>query len=255
MNKEMEYHIACKAGDIGKYVFLTGDPKRCELIAGYFKNPEKIAENREFVTYAGLLNGKKVNVISTGIGGPSAAIAMEEAVALGADTFIRIGTCGGISTCVLAGDLVIAQSAVRQEGTTLHYAPIEFPATADFDITFALKESAMELGLPYHLGIVQSKDSFYGQHSPERMPVSYELLHKWDAWIRLGVLCSEMECAALFCVASALKVRMGAVLLSVWNKEREKAGLDNIEVLDTNNAIKVAVSAMKRLIQTVDKRT
>lgn len=254
MNKEIEYHIACKKGDIGKYVFLTGDPKRCEPIASYFESPKKIAENREFVTYSGLLNGELVNVISTGIGGPSAAIAMEEAVALGADTFIRIGTCGGISTAVKAGDLVIAQSAVRQEGTTLHYAPAEFPATADFDITLALRDSAKELGFPFHLGIVQSKDSFYGQHSPERMPVSYELLHKWEAWIRLGVLCSEMECAALFCIASALKVRMGAVLLSVWNQEREKAGLDNKEVLDTNNAILTAISAMKKQIKLINLR-
>jgi uridine phosphorylase len=248
MNKEIAYHIACKQGDIGKYVFLTGDPKRCEKIAEHFENPKKIAENREFVTYSGFLHGEKVNVISTGIGGPSAAIAIEEAVHLGADTFIRIGTCGGISTDVLAGDLVIAQSAVRQEGTTLHYAPPEFPATADFELTLALKESTKELGFGFHLGIVQSKDSFYGQHSPERMPVSYELQNKWEAWIRLGVLCSEMECAALFCVASALKVRMGAVLLTVWNQERQKAGLDNEEFLDTNNAVLTAITAMTKFI-------
>jgi len=248
MNREKQYHIDCKIGDIGKFVLLTGDPKRCVDIAKYLDNAKLIADNREFTTYTGSLLGEKVSVMSTGIGGPSAAICLEEAVNLGADTFIRIGTCGGIDIDVNVGDLVIAKATVRQEGTSVQYAPIEFPAVADLDIVMALKNSAKELKYKYNLGIIQSKDSFYGQHSPEDMPVSYELINKWTALKKLGVLASEMECAALFCVASYRKVRIGAVLLCVWNQERQKAGLDNKEVLDTKKAIETAVLALKELI-------
>lgn len=249
MNQEKQYHIDCKMGDIGKFVLLTGDPKRCKDIAKYLDNAKLIADNREFVTYTGYLLGEKVSVMSTGIGGPSAAICLEEAANLGADTFIRIGTCGGMDIEVNSGDLVIAQATVRQEGTSLQYVPIEFPAIANLDIVLTLRESAKELKYKFHLGIIQSKDSFYGQHSPEKMPVSYELLNKWSAWKKVGVLASEMECASLFCVASCRKVRIGAILLCVWNQEKQKAGLENEEVFNTKNAIETAILAMKKLIQ------
>lgn len=248
MQEELMMHIQCRKGDVGRYVILPGDPGRVEKIAAYLDNPVKIAENREFVTYTGTLNGEKVSVCSTGIGGPSAAIAMEELVKCGADTFIRVGTCGGISEKPEAGDLIIATSAVRQEGTTLHYMPIEFPATADTDVLMALMEAAKESGIPYHTGIVQSKDSFYGQHEPERMPVSGDLLNKWNAWKQAGVLASEMETAALFVAASVLHVRCGAIFLMIWNQERDKAGYESTKVEDTSQAIEVAVEAMKKLI-------
>lgn len=248
-----QYHIGLKAEDIGKYVILPGDPKRCEKIAAYFENPKKVGDRREFVTYTGFLNGEKVSVTSTGIGGPSAAIAMTELAKLGAHTFVRVGTCGGIDTDVKSGDIVIAQAAIRAEGTSKEYAPIEFPAVADFGVTAALKKGAEALGAKDHVGVVQCKDSFYGQHEPDIIPISYELNNKWEAWKRLGSLASEMESAALFVVASFLKVRVGSCFLVVANQEREKEGLDNPVVHDTDLAIRVGIEGLKNLIE-ADKK-
>ena len=245
----MQFHIRCKEGDVGRYVFLPGDPGRCESIAAHFDNPVHIGMNREYNIYTGYLLGEKVSVCSTGIGGPSASIAMEELAAIGADTFIRVGTCGGIDLDVQSGDIVVATGAVRMEGTSREYAPIEFPAVSDLDIATALVQAAKALGKPCHAGVVQCKDSFYGQHSPARMPVSYELQQKWEAWKRLGVKASEMESAALFTVAAALGVRCGSWFHVIWNQEREAAGLDQDMTEDTSGAIKVGIEALKILIE------
>lgn len=244
-----QYHIGLKSGDVGKYVILPGDPKRCEKIAQYFDEPKFVGDRREFVTYTGYLDGEKVSVTSTGIGGPSASIAMEELVKIGAEKFIRVGTCGGIDTDVKGGDIVIATGAIRMEGTSKEYAPIEFPAVANLDITNALVQSAKNLGYTFHTGVVQCKDSFYGQHNPELMPVNYELLNKWEAWKRMGCLASEMESAALFIVGSFLRVKVGSVFLTVANQEREKLGLENPVVHDTEKAIKTAIEAIRILIK------
>lgn len=242
-----QYHIGLNKGDVGKYVILPGDPKRCKKIAQYFDDPKLIADNREYVTYTGYLNGEKVSVTSTGIGGPSAAIAMEELVNVGAEVFIRVGTCGGMQLDVKGGDLVIATGAIRMEGTSKEYAPIEFPAVANLDVVNALVKASENLGYTHHTGVVQCKDSFYGQHSPEIKPVSYELMNKWEAWKRLGCLASEMESAALFIVASYLGVKVGSVFLTVANQEREKQNLENPVVHDTEKAIKTAIEAIKIL--------
>ncbi len=246
---ELQYHIQCKPGDVGRYVLLPGDPGRCESIADLFDEPHFVVQNREYRVYTGTLLGEKVSVCSTGIGGPSAAIAMEELTAIGADTFVRVGTCGGIDLEVQSGDIVVATGAIRFEHTSMEYAPIEFPAVSDFGVALALRDASLALGYRTHLGVVQCKDSFYGQHSPTRMPVSYELLQKWEAWKRLGVKASEMESAALFVAASALKVRCGSCFHVVWNQEREAAGLDQKESHDTSAAVKVGVEAVKRLIE------
>ena len=245
---ELQYHIRCKAGDVGRYVFLPGDPGRCESIAAHFDNPVHVGMNREYNIYTGTLLGEKVSVCSTGIGGPSAAIAMEELVAIGTHTFIRIGTCGGIHMDVKPGDVVVASGAIRYEHTSLEYAPIEVPAVPDFSVTAALKAASEDLGYPTHVGVVQCKDAFYGQHAPERSPVSYDLLQKWESWKRLGVKASEMESAALFVVAAALGVRCGSCFHAVWNQEREKAGLAMPMTEDTSGAIRVGIEAMKRII-------
>lgn len=249
----VQYHLQIKNGDVGKYVILPGDPKRCAKIAAHFDNPQLIADSREYVTYTGTIEGVKVSVTSTGIGGPSAAIAMEELVKAGADTFIRVGTCGGMATEVVGGDLVIATGAIRNEGTSREYAPIEFPAVASYEIVNALIQGAKTLDKNYHVGVVQCKDSFYGQHEPDLMPVSSELNQKWEAWLRLGCLASEMESAALFVVASHLNVRVGSIFLAVANQEREKAGLDNPLVHDTEAAIEVAIEAIRQLIKGENK--
>lgn len=243
-----QYHTGVGPNDIGHYVILPGDPKRCAKIAEYFENPVLVADSREYVTYTGYLDGVKVSVTSTGIGGPSAAIAIEELAKCGAHTFIRVGTCGGMQTDVCGGDIVIASGAVRMEGTSKEYAPIEYPAVADIRVTNALINAADELCVKNHVGVVQCKDSFFGQHEPEVMPVSFELENKWQAWLRMGCLASEMESAALFIVGSFLRVRVGSCFLVVANQERAKLGLSNEQVHDTELAIKTAVGALRELI-------
>ena len=245
----MQYHIGVKVGEVGRYVLLPGDPKRCAKIAAHFDNPVLIADNREYVTYTGTLDGVKVSVTSTGIGGPSASIALEELVKCGADTFVRIGTCGGMDIEVKGGDVVVATGAIRMEGTSKEYAPIEYPAVPDLEVTNALVKACKKLGVEYHTGVVQCKDAFYGQHNPEIMPVSYELLQKWEAWLRMGCKASEMESAALFIVGQFLKVRVGSCFLVVANQEREKKGLPNAQVHDTEIAIKTAIEALRVLIK------
>ncbi|MBR5646494.1 MAG: uridine phosphorylase [Treponema sp.] len=244
-----QYHTGVGPQDIGKYIILPGDPKRCSKIAEHFENARLVSDVREYVTYTGTLNGEKVSVTSTGIGGPSAAIAIEELSKCGAHTFIRTGTCGGMQENVLGGDIVIATGAVRMEGTSREFAPIEYPAVADIDCVNALISSAKEMNIPYHAGVVQCKDSFFGQHEPEVMPVSYELENKWQAWLRMGCLASEMESAALFIAGQFLRVRVGSCFLVVANQERAKKGLENKQVHDTELAITVAVESLKKLIQ------
>lgn len=245
----LQYHLQIRPGDVGRYVIMPGDPKRCKKIAKHFDDAKLIADSREYVTYTGYLDGEKVSVTSTGIGGPSASIAMEELVKCGADTFIRVGTCGGMEINVKGGDIVVATGAIRMEGTSKEYAPIEYPAVADLDVTNALVEAAKNCGYSYHAGVVECKDAFYGQHEPETKPVSYELLNKWEAWLRMGCKASEMESAALFIVAGHLRVRAGSDFLVVGNQEREKAGLENPIVHDTEAAITTAVEAIRILIK------
>ena len=244
-----QYHIGVGKEDVGQYVIMPGDPKRCEKIAKYFDNAKLVGDNREFVTYTGYLDGVKVSVTSTGIGGPSASIALEELVACGAHTFVRIGTCGGMDVDVCGGDVVIAQAAIRFEGTTKEYCPIEYPAVADIDVLLALREASKQIGVKSHVGVVQCKDAFYGQHKPELLPNHEELLRKWDAWLKMGCKASEMESAALFIVGSYLKVRVGSCFLVVANQEREKLGLPNKQAHDTDIAVKVAVQALRNLIK------
>ena len=253
IDQERQYHIQVAPGEVGRYVILPGDPKRCALIAKYFDNPVQIADNREYVTITGTLDGKKVSVTSTGIGGPSAAIAIEELVRCGADTFIRVGTCGGMQEDVLSGDIVIASGAIRMDGTGREYAPIEYPAVSDFEVTSALGQAAEELNMRFHIGVTQSKDSFYGQHNPETMPVSYELENKWNAWLRMGCLASEMESATLFIVGSFHRVRVGSVCMVMANQERARKNLPNPIVHDTDAAIRTAIQAIRILISKYDR--
>ena len=249
-----QYHIGVGSENVGEYVILPGDPGRVPKIAAYFDNAVKVGESREFVTYTGYLNGTKVSCTSTGVGGPSASIAMEELVVCGAKTFIRVGTCGGMQLDIKSGDTIVASGAIRAEGTSKEYAPIEFPAVANVKVANALQDACEKLGVPYHVGVVQCKDSFYGQHRPESLPNHDELERKWDAWLRLDCKASEMESAALFIVAQYLHVRCGSCFLVVANQERAKAGLDNPQVHDTDTAIRVAIEALKQLIDEDKKK-
>jgi len=245
-NDEVLYHIQMKKGDVGRYVFLPGDPGRCEKIASYFDNPKLVAYNREYKTYTGTLLGEKISVTSTGIGCPSAAIAVEELIMIGADTFIRVGTSGGMQPHLKAGDLGIVTGAIRDEGTTRHYMPIEFPAVADTDVVLALRQAVEKLGFPYHLGISQSKDSFYGQHAPERMPVDKHLLERWKAWVQGGTICSEMEAACIFVLSSIYRKRAGGIMLIGWNQEGDHP---EEHVSDLDPLIRTAIESVKILIE------
>lgn len=246
----MQYHIQLEASMLegAKYAILAGDPGRIKAIAQGLDHPKFLACNREYTSYLGYLNHQPVVVMSHGIGGPSTAIAVEELAQLGVTTMIRVGTSGGMQQQVRAGDAVIVQAAIRQDGTSREYLPIEYPAVADFSVTAALKQAAVDRAVPHHVGVVQCKDSFYGQHSPQRMPVQGELLARWEAWIKGGALASEMETAALFVVSSVLRVRAGAVMLCIWNQERDRAGLPHEEYHDTQGVIDLAIDAVKCLI-------
>ena len=250
----LPFHIPTEKGKVGKYCILPGAPERVEQIAAMLEDPVFIGRNREFTVWNGALNGETVTVCSTGIGGPSAAIAAEELADCGAEVLIRVGTCGGIALDVAGNDLVVATGAVRQDGTSHEYAPPEYPAVPDFGVTVALIAGAGATGRRVHAGVVQSKDSFYGQHSPARMPTAAALAEKWEAWRRLGVLASEMEAAALFTVGAARGLRTGAVFHVIWNQERAAAGLDTDadESHDTSAAVRAAVEAIRRLSEKPD---
>ena len=241
-----QMHLQIQRGDIGRYVILPGDPARCEKIARFFDRPKHLASNREYTIWTGSLEGVPVAVCSTGIGGPSAAIALEELVECGADTFLRVGTSGGIVDEVKGGDIVIATAAIRQEGTSREYLPLEFPAAADFSVVSALREAAVKLGLRHHIGVIQSKDSFYGEIRPAQQPVADELLAKWKAWKAAGALTSEMEAAALFIAAQVLHVRCGAVLNVLWNADNDDAPAIPPDAAE--RGVKTAVEALRMII-------
>ncbi|MDR1803848.1 MAG: uridine phosphorylase [Treponema sp.] len=246
---EKLYHVDFDDSHGALYAILPGDPGRVEKIASFLDNPRFHHQNREYTAWLGELAGKTVMVMSTGMGGPSTAIAVEELYQTGVRNFIRIGTCGGMALPVIGGDLVIATAAIRMEGTSKEYVPVEFPAVANLDVTNALIEAAKKLDARWHAGIVQCKDSFYGQHNPDRMPSGYELMEKWNAWIKAGCLASEMESATLYIVSQILGARAGCVLNVVWNQERARNGLDNPNSHDTTLAIKTAVEAVRILIE------
>ncbi|MCL2125995.1 MAG: uridine phosphorylase [Oscillospiraceae bacterium] len=243
----VQYHIAVSPGEVGEYAILPGDPGRVEEIAQHLGAPRFIAENREYKTYIGDVAGKRVCVTSTGIGGASAAIAIEELIKCGVHTFVRIGTCGGMQPDVLPGDIIIAAAAIRAEGTSAEYLPGGYPACADFEVVSALREAAVKAGLRHHVGVVHSKDAFYGQTEPETMPLHALLIERWSAYIRSGCLASEMETAALFSVGLVRHVRVGAVLTAIWNPELQKAGAEQVEFHSNERAIACAIGAIEAL--------
>lgn len=243
------HHIKCAPGEIGRYVILPGDPGRVEKIAAYLDNPRYVQTYREYTTWNGELDGETVTVMSTGMGGPSTAIGIEELKMCGADTLIRVGTCGGVDPDLVPGTLIIPTGAIRKEGTGREYAPIEFPAVPNFEVVSALKNAAARLGHKTAMGVVECKDSYYGQHAPETMPTEDELRSKWKAWKRAGAIGSEMESATLFVVASVRRMRAATILLLCRNRERENdTGLTDT-VWETGPAIETAVEAIRALIR------
>lgn len=232
-----QFHLKVRKGQIHGNVILTGDPGRVKEIADRLDNPVFIASNREFTIWNGVKNNVPVTVCSTGIGAPSAAICVTELAECGAENFIRIGTCGAMQDHILPGDLIVANAAIRGDGTTLEHLPVEFPAVSDFFLTQKLFSSAPS---PVHIGVVQSKDSFYSQHSPEKQPVSAHLLQRWDAYVKGNCLASEMECSAIFITAQILKLKAAAILTVIWNQVHSQAA---DVFLSSERAIDAAIRA------------
>jgi uridine phosphorylase len=246
---DLQYHIQLKPGDVGRYVLLPGDPGRCKSIAAFFDAPKLIAQNREYTSYTGTLLGEKVSVVSTGIGCPSTAIAVEELIKIGADTFIRVGTSGGIQPGTKTGELAIVSAAIRDEGTTSHYLPMAFPAVADVDVVLALREAAQNLELPYRVGVSQSKDSFYGEVEADRMPMPEKLHERWNAWVAGGAICSEMEASAIFILSSIHRKRAGGVMMMVGEGEGLPETEEGKELFHGDRAIRAGIEAIKILIE------
>jgi len=245
--QEIQYHISLKKGDIGPYVILTGDPGRVPFIAKYFDHAEKVAQNREYVTYTGTVGGIKISAVSTGIGCPSTAICIEELSRIGANTFIRVGTAGSLQESVKYGDLVISTGTVREEGTTRQYIPVNYPAVPDYETLSALVESTKKLGYSYHYGITHCKDAFYSEIN-QGLPMDEENSKIWTYWRKSNVLATSMEAAAIFVLASLKKLRSGEVRAVIGLTYDEKP-VSNILQKDVvvEHAIKTAIEAIKLL--------
>lgn len=250
MEKKRMLHIALTEGEIGRYVFLPGSPERAEKISRYFENPQEVAFHREYRTFTGTLDGVPVCVTSTGIGGPSTAIAMEELYQCGADTMMRVGSCASTSPKLKQGDIMIPNGAIRMESVGSHYLPLEFPAVPDFNMTKELEKAAIKVGYPYQIGVTITKASFYTQTSPETKPVGKELMMRWEMYEKGGAISTSMECAPLFLIGASLGIRTSCVMVSATNcKDYEGQGdkqpLTNLE----DRAIQVAIEAMRNIIR------
>ena len=245
---ERQYHLQLEPGQSGEYVLLPGDPGRSQRIAERLDGARKVAANREFTTYAGSLDGVPVSVTSTGIGGPSTAIAVEELIKLGARTLLRVGTCGALQPGLGFGEVVVAQAAARGDGTPDHYAPAGFPAVADLDVVLALREAAGAAGHRCHVGVVLSNDAFYAEMEPERFPLEASIRDGWRAWARAGCLAAEMETATLFTVARVRRVRAGAVLAVIDQAAAGIGGMPDPHRLPLDAAVDTAIGALRRLI-------
>lgn len=242
-----QYHIRCRPGDVGEFVLLPGDPGRCEGIARHFADARLVAQNREYTTYTGTVDGHRVSVCSTGIGSASTAIAVEELAAIGARTLIRVGTTGSIQPQVRFGDLVIAEGAVRDEGTTAAYIPLAYPARAERHVLIALLSHAQRRGHRWHAGIVRSHDALYADLHADQAPRRRAIVNELEVWKQAGVLCNDMESSTLFTLGALRNLRTGAILTTV--NEPGEAGIDPARVagLDLTPMIQVALDAIRLL--------
>lgn len=246
MASDKKYHIGLGPGDVGKYVLVPGDPGRTPMIANYLEGAREVAFSREYRTFTGKVDGVPVSTMSTGMGGPSVAIGIEELSELGVHTLLRVGTCGAAQPEIKMGDLVIALGAVRSEGTPNGYVPTEYPAVASLDLVNALVEAAQASDAAHHVGIIRSVDALYSDLMPDTMPRPH-LRDELEMWSRAGVLSNDMETSTLFVVARLRKLRAGTINLCV-----DELGAGEIHHLDPSymdRMLKVAVDAIRRLIK------
>lgn len=245
-------HINLCRGEVGRYAIVPGDPDRCELIAAHLDDSRMVTRKREFTTWEGRIEGELVTVTSTGIGGPSAAICLEELHKCGADTFIRVGTCASTCQEVQRGDIVVVNGSVRMEGTGRHYLPLEFPAVPNYRLLKHLEESSSGLGFHTVVGVSITKDSFYTQTEPESKPVAEELTFRWASYVRGGAVCTSMEESTLFLAGASMGVRTASVLVSATNFDGAVSKRNSADVYPIDSIqrpIQVAVEALRRLIR------
>ena len=243
---DKKYHIGLARGEVGDYVLAPGDPFRTPLIAKHLDGAKEVAFSREYRTFTGTVEGVKVSAMSTGMGGPSVAIGLEELHELGVHTVLRVGTCGALQPGIKMGDLVIAVGAVRSEGTPDGYVPKEYPAVASLDIVEALRDAAESSRVPHHLGIMRSVDALYSDLVPDQMPRP-DLRAELETWTRAGVVGNDMETSTLYIVSRLRKMRAGTVCLCV-----DEVGAGEIHHLDPSymdRMLSVAVDAIRRLIK------
>ena len=243
---ERKYHVGLTASEVGEYVLYPGDPFRTPLIAKHLEDAREVAFSREYRTFTGNVDGVRVSAISSGMGGPSAAIGVEELGELGVHTFLRVGTCGAAQPGIRMGDLVIATGAVRTEGTPNAYVPLEYPAIANLDVVLALRDAAGAAGAPHHLGVIRSVDALYSDLVPDRMPMKEHLRTELEVWARAGVVANDMESASILVVSALRKYRAGVLLLCV-----DELGAGEIHHLDPSymeRMLSVAVDAVRLLI-------
>ena len=216
-----QYHIQLDEGESAPYVLLPGDPGRVEAIAAVWDSAEKMASNREYVSYRGTYKGMPIACTSTGIGGASTAIAMEELARIGAKVFLRVGTCGAFQPQVRDGDLVIFDSAARYDGTSRTYAPLEFPAVADHSVLQACIRAAEALGICHHVGCTRSHDGLYARHPEPEASFNNYWQSDWKEHYRdlerMNILASEMEAGVVLTLARLWGLRAGGMAVSVIN--------------------------------------
>ena len=238
------HHLHLTAPDVGRYALLPANPGQVETIAGYLDDPQFVASNREFTTWRGSLHGQRVVVTSTGVGGPSSALAVEELADIGVDTAVRIGVSGTMQPDVANGTVAILTGAIRDEGTSRQYLPLEYPALADPAVVTALTDVARSLGVTYRCGLAHTKDSFYGETDPDRMPMAQQLKDRLALWTRVGALCSEMETASVLVVASVRGWRAGSVV-QMWSDEAIAAK----QPPNPDALFRVAVDGLARIVE------
>lgn len=243
-------HIGLRKGDVGEYVFLPGSPERSEKISTWLDDAVEVGYNREFRTFTGTLDGTRVSVCSTGMGCPSTAIAAEELYEIGAHTMIRVGSCASTSPKVSIGDIVIPNGAVRMEGVSDHYVPVEFPPVPDMDLVEHLENAVKKLRFPYNIAPTIAKASFYTQMAAATKPYGYELEPRWNSYEKGGATSTEMESSTLFVIGEWLRIRTATVLVSATNyKSYSNDSAKNGPSLWEDRAIQVGIEAMRQIIE------
>lgn len=249
MEKKRMMHVGICAGDIGGYVLLPGSPERAEALSHFLSDVREVAWFREYRTFTGFLEGQRVSITSTGIGGPSMAIAVEELHECGAHTVIRVGTCTSVSASVHTCDVVLPNGAVRMEGVSDHYSHPEYPAIPDMDVLAALEEAAAAQGRSYHVGVDITKACFSTQYDAEYRPWGQELKARWAAYEAGGALCADMGCAPMFIAASAQDVRSGAVLAVTCERGQRPIYQCDVPPECEKISCETAVEGLRRLIR------